>query len=1148
MRYMMLVLALVGVVGCSGSSVDEADGAVAEVSVGDAGDVVAEVVLQPFDVVSDAGLDLEPAELPQVEVGEDATGPLCESGEGCFLDNCDDNSDCLSGWCVEHLGEAVCSQGCVDECPAGWSCQMVAGTRPDAVFICVSDVTNLCRPCNAAGDCKTGYGAEDVCVDYGAEGAFCGASCVEDGQCPWGFSCLTTVTVDGISTLQCVADAGVCPCTAKSTALSLWTACDVSNELGMCAGKRVCGEDGLTDCDAATPADETCNGVDDDCDGEVDEATQVDEGYVGLCSDDNPCTTDSCNGEDGCESVALTEGECMDGDPCTVADHCESGVCVGAAVECDDSNPCTEDLCTATGGCEHPAQAGECDDGEPCTLGDHCVTGECGGEAVACDCLEDEDCLQLEDGDQCNGTLVCDISSVPFECVLDVNTVVACPAPEGLGASCLEVDCDPLTGACGFAPAHDAAPCDDGDACTVGETCDGGSCVGGVEANCNDGNVCTDDSCDPQEGCLLAHNDSACSDGLDCTVGDGCQGGLCVGGAAAACDDGNLCTDDSCAEGVGCLHAANAAACDDGNACTVGDHCEGGVCKVDGGADCDDGNPCTDDTCLADEGCTHAVNEVPCDDGDPCTVGEQCAGGVCSGGVPQNCDDGNVCTDDFCGEDGLCVHANNDAACDDGNACTVSEQCSGGACVVEGTLDCDDGNICTTDSCDADSGCAYVLNTAPCDDGDLCTTTDACSLGECLGSVELICVDGNPCTDDGCEAESGCWYEFNALPCDDGDACTENEECGTGVCGGGELVLCDDGNICTDDSCLAETGCQYLPNEIDCDDGSLCTMNDKCAASACVPGEPLPCDDGKECTQNGCEALSGCTYQDEPNGTACGEGQAGECQEGVCEFTAVAYANGNEAYWTERKLGYRDVTIGGGNTLYTYDESLKQYRNGNTILVPTKAGGANGLTMSATNFYGFQGGSASDANFQWDSESKLQQPNDFDVPKMFISPMLMEAMSYCQIMQNNNSGCSSTTVDGPNDTLAYPNHSPKSGTYNVESGTDLIAVANLKGNGSPQYISQQQLGAGVNASYCVVTYGQGWRMATDVEMGHTTDEMDQFAEIGYRGTSSYRVRSSTAWPGLNDQRWCPYSNTGSFNQCNVSASGSRRVRCVFPGK
>lgn len=45
----------------------------------------------------------------------------------------------------------------------------------------------------------------------------------------------------------------------------------VANEHGQCEGKRVCTEDGLTDCDAPEPAPETCDGIDNDCDGTVDE-------------------------------------------------------------------------------------------------------------------------------------------------------------------------------------------------------------------------------------------------------------------------------------------------------------------------------------------------------------------------------------------------------------------------------------------------------------------------------------------------------------------------------------------------------------------------------------------------------------------------------------------------------------------------------------------------------------------------------------------------------------------------------------------------------------------------------------------------------------------------------------------------------------
>lgn len=51
--------------------------------------------------------------------------------------------------------------------------------------------------------------------------------------------------------------------------------------------------------------------------------------------------------------------------------------------------------------------------------------------------------------------------------------------------------------------------------------------------------------------------------------------------AGKNCDDGNVCTTDSCDGVKGCGHAANVLACDDGNPATV-DACKGGVCAWTG--------------------------------------------------------------------------------------------------------------------------------------------------------------------------------------------------------------------------------------------------------------------------------------------------------------------------------------------------------------------------------------------------------------------------------------------------------------------------------------------------------------------------------------------------------------------------------------
>jgi len=204
--------------------------------------------------------------------GGDTPDPgYCVPGEGCFLDPCSDNSKCMSGWCVDHMGEGVCTVQCIEECPAGWTCRQIAGPGPDLVFVCVSDFASLCLPCASADDCKGVGGTEEACVDYGPEGHFCGADCSEDGDCLWGFSCKKVMSVQGTESQQCVHDAGVCPCSQKAVKLGLWTPCTVTNEAGICEGKRGCTQAGLSDCDAPVPAVEVCDGSDNDCDGAVDE-------------------------------------------------------------------------------------------------------------------------------------------------------------------------------------------------------------------------------------------------------------------------------------------------------------------------------------------------------------------------------------------------------------------------------------------------------------------------------------------------------------------------------------------------------------------------------------------------------------------------------------------------------------------------------------------------------------------------------------------------------------------------------------------------------------------------------------------------------------------------------------------------------------
>ena len=926
---LLLTLTVILALACSTSGeitqVDKPDGLA---------DAQAEAVAEltsPVDTAIAETVDV-PLIFEAVDSAPDIPFQECLPGEGCFLDPCAGNGECQAGWCVQHLGENVCSQTCQDECPPGWQCQQVAGSDPDVVYICVSNFANLCRPCTTNVDCTSTGGADDACLDYGPGGNFCGGACSGDGECPWGFSCQESETVQGATLLQCVNDTGDCPCTASSAALGLATSCAVTSEFGECVGSRVCTFEGLSDCDAPVPGPESCNGLDDNCDGDVDEPTLVGGNFVNLCDDGNACTADSCAGAEGCLNETDDLLDCSDTNPCTVADHCVDGTCIGDPVQCDDENPCTDNVCTATGGCEYPALPGPCDDGNPCTVGDQCLDTVCTGTAVSCDCQQDSDCGALEDGDLCNGTLYCDQTDLPFQCRVEEGTEITCALPEGIDAPCLEPFCDPATGDCSFVPAHDSWACNDNDPCTILETCSAGECSGGSEANCNDGNLCTDDSCDPLVGCVHTPNADQCNDGNVCTTGDICSDGICSGpgelvcddsdicngtescdpavgcvkgeapvcddgdacngtescdpaagcvaGVAPVCDDNNICTNDSCHPQQGCVFESNQIECDDGNACTVGDLCKDSMCISAGQLNCDDENLCTDDLCSPDEGCFHLLNSAPCDDDDLCTTGDHCALGECLGSGTLPCNDNNPCTDDSCEAKAGCTFTPNDAECEDGSACTTGDHCANGQCVIAAILNCDDGNICTDDTCDPQTGCINEANTAPCSDGTVCTINDTCADKACVSGPPLNCNDGNVCTDDTCDALVGCINANNSADCNDANACTPFDKCAAGTCVGSGAVDCNDNNLCTDDSCSPLTGCLNAPNTVPCDDDSACTVGDACAASQCVGGPALDCDDANACTTDDCTPDSGCTHVPLPDNTECGGGNL--CKEGAC--------------------------------------------------------------------------------------------------------------------------------------------------------------------------------------------------------------------------------------------------------------------------
>jgi hypothetical protein len=161
-----------------------------------------------------------------------------------------------------------------------------------------------------------------------------------------------------------------------------------------------------------------------------------------------------------------------------------------------------------------------------------------------------------------------------------------------------------------------------------------------IGSGCDDGNPCTDDSCDQAAGCGHTNNTNACNDGSACTTADVCSGGVCVGGAETNCDDGNACTTDSCDPATGCVVTNNTDPCTDGNACTTGDACGGGACVGGAPVTCAPPDQCHEDgTCdLANGACSYAnkPDGTTCDDGDSNTTGDACQSGICMGGA--SCD------------------------------------------------------------------------------------------------------------------------------------------------------------------------------------------------------------------------------------------------------------------------------------------------------------------------------------------------------------------------------------------------------------------------------------------------------------------------------------------------------------------------------
>jgi MYXO-CTERM domain-containing protein len=304
-----------------------------------------------------------------------------------------------------------------------------------------------------------------------------------------------------------------------------------------------------------------------------------------------------------------------------------------------------------------------------------------------------------------NGLVACQVAAAG-----SLNGVV-CGTTAGIGDAACKHYCSGKTCLASNAPAGAACRTGAGTSPCAGQ-CDGAGTCTSIAAPCDFGRqeqLCKFNGCDftNATSCLIKNvaKNVLCSDADACSIGRCTNAGTCLAGAAVGCDDGNSCTDDTCDPQNGaCLGTNNDSnSCSDGNACFTGEHCSAGKC-VAGTVEvnCDDQNQCTTDVCDPNTGCAHIAKS--CNDNDACTTdGCDPNTGACSN-EPRVCDDNDLCTDDTCSAVTGCVFTAK--GCDDANACTA-DSCAAGNC-GHALIDCNDNDACTTDDCDTGSGCTHV--------------------------------------------------------------------------------------------------------------------------------------------------------------------------------------------------------------------------------------------------------------------------------------------------------------------------------------------------------------------------------------------------------------------------------------------------------
>ncbi|MCC6645263.1 MAG: hypothetical protein IT374_06815, partial [Polyangiaceae bacterium] len=654
---------------------------------------------------------------------------------------------------------------------------------------------------------------------------------------------------------------------------------------------------------------EICNGLDDNCNGTVDEG--------------NPGAGDKC-------TVPKQLGECAFGvTSCLKTGVVECQQVVGPSVEvCDgkdnDCNGVVDDAATDVGGPCSTGQKGECQKGTmKCTLGKPACVPDVQSSAEVCD-GKDNDCDGNIDNGFSGAGMACTVPGASGPCAQGQTTCL------GGGADCVSPNkpsvevCDGVDNDCN-GTIDDPAQVD-GKSCDTGLK---GQCAFGTTQCANKMLTCVPklqpgaevETCDGKDNDCDGTVDNVTNIKLECNqkypsgtnVGAWqCTAGFCeIAGCASNFKDCDGTPSNGCEVNI-TGDVSNCGACGTlCNATSGAPSCSAGQCGIScsqGFGDCD-GNPqngceqrtsdSTTNCGICGKTCSQVGGAASCNGG-TCAILCDTGKGDCDGNVDNGCETNTQTNKLHC------------SAC--GNACDTTNAnvaCSAGACVITsckpGFADCNndpsDGcemNIASsTTNCGAcGNACSNGQGVGSCNNG-VCGITCSLGFGDC---------DGNP--QNGCETNLNT-SAGNCGTC--GKVCSSTN--GTASCSAGSCQIgcaigwanCD-GNV--DNGCETDktsdpmncNGCGIVCNSTN---GTAACQASACKITSCNPGFG-DCDNNPS---NGCETTTSnnaqncgtcgnvCTVQN--GGAVCSGGTCGvaSCNPGTANCDGNA-GNGCEVNTT----------------------------------------------------------------------------------------------------------------------------------------------------------------------------------------------------------------------------------------------------------